>query len=483
VNSGDASRLLQGAVDEYSAVLEANGFHAIARESSGDPWEWESEVSGERVRLRVDDRFPFAVPRVYLPDRDGRSWHRESDGALCLWLESDRPSRPWLDPARLRAKIEEWIAADAAGWTGEPPALDVEAYLDLDASLRVLQIPEWDGVADRWMLLTPDPILGRRLDIARVVEASASIPKKRDVIIGRALDIGDLAAPLRDWSDLSRLLPDDVRNDLVLWSRVRGEVVLAVRYRLAAKQGTFAAILRSVEGVPELKGLILADSSSAERAIRGGAERDLLALKGAAIIGVGAVGSFLADGLARAGVGRVCVIDIDTLLPGNLVRHLCGPALVGWPKSSAVKVQIDRQKYPGDPKVEARITGVSDFPTAVALLEEFDLVIDATADGLVAHLMGEAALAANRSYLAVAVEGHGQYARIDHCPTPPGSEPLPTDGVEPVELLEAINCGDPLSPTPPHAAIATAAVATGAALDLLSGADIGAGRRVELRSR
>ena len=53
-----------------------------------------------------------------------------------------------------------------------------------------------------------------------------------------------------------------------------------------------------------------------------------------AIIGVGAIGSHVSEQLARAGIGRLRLIDYDRLWPVNLVRHAAPPGTpAGTPKA------------------------------------------------------------------------------------------------------------------------------------------------------
>ena len=42
-----------------------------------------------------------------------------------------------------------------------------------------------------------------------------------------------------------------------------------------------------------------------------------------ALFGVGGVGSYAAEALARAGVGRIMLIDNDTVSVSNINRQLC----------------------------------------------------------------------------------------------------------------------------------------------------------------
>ena len=69
-------------------------------------------------------------------------------------------------------------------------------------------------------------------------------------------------------------------------------------------------------------------------------ESDIMLKKGAIIIGCGSVGSLVALELARAGVGRFFLIDMDILGYHNICRHQCGVQDVGKYKTSAVKERI-----------------------------------------------------------------------------------------------------------------------------------------------
>lgn len=69
-------------------------------------------------------------------------------------------------------------------------------------------------------------------------------------------------------------------------------------------------------------------------------ESDIMLKKGAVIIGCGSVGSLVALELARAGVGRFFLIDMDILSYHNICRHQCGILDVGKFKTSALRERI-----------------------------------------------------------------------------------------------------------------------------------------------
>ena len=69
-------------------------------------------------------------------------------------------------------------------------------------------------------------------------------------------------------------------------------------------------------------------------------ESDIMLKKGALIIGCGSVGSLVALELARAGVGRFFLVDMDIMGYHNICRHQCGLQDVGKWKTTAVKERI-----------------------------------------------------------------------------------------------------------------------------------------------
>lgn len=91
-------------------------------------------------------------------------------------------------------------------------------------------------------------------------------------------------------------------------------------------------------------------------------ESDIMLKKGVVIIGCGSVGSLVALELARAGVGRFFLIDMDILSYHNICRHQCGIPDVGKYKTIALRERI-LQINPG---AEIRVSHrrIQDVPLA-----------------------------------------------------------------------------------------------------------------------
>jgi tRNA A37 threonylcarbamoyladenosine dehydratase len=95
-----------------------------------------------------------------------------------------------------------------------------------------------------------------------------------------------------------------------------------------------------------------------------------------AVVGVGGVGSWIVEGLARSGVGRLTLIDLDDVCVTNVNRQL--PALDGQVGRPKVTVLAERVRLI-NPTCE--VTAVTEYFTpatsARLLAGPFDFVVDA----------------------------------------------------------------------------------------------------------
>jgi tRNA A37 threonylcarbamoyladenosine dehydratase len=94
------------------------------------------------------------------------------------------------------------------------------------------------------------------------------------------------------------------------------------------------------------------------------------------VVGVGGVGSWTVEGLARSGVGALTLVDLDEVCVTNVNRQL--PALEGTVGRTKVSVLAERVRLinPG-----CRVEAVEEFFTASSaerlLATKFDFVVDA----------------------------------------------------------------------------------------------------------
>lgn len=96
----------------------------------------------------------------------------------------------------------------------------------------------------------------------------------------------------------------------------------------------------------------------------------------AMIVGLGAVGSYAVEGLARAGVGKIRVVDFDRIAPSNINRQLYAlESTIGRPKCEIARERIL------DINPICRVDAIQGFVDSESveeyLAERPDIVIDA----------------------------------------------------------------------------------------------------------
>jgi hypothetical protein len=120
----------------------------------------------------------------------------------------------------------------------------------------------------------------------------------------------------------------------------------------------------------------------------------------AVLVGAGAIGSHLADCLAREGRFLWTVIDDDRLLPHNLARHVAGNNHVTRRKAQILADHINGT-FMGPPQAKAITANLfadgQDGASIEGALREADLIIDATASIVAARHVSDHAAAARRA--------------------------------------------------------------------------------------
>ena len=99
-----------------------------------------------------------------------------------------------------------------------------------------------------------------------------------------------------------------------------------------------------------------------------------------AVFGLGAVGSFAVEALARTGIGSFCLIDFDTIDPTNINRQIYAlNSTIGQKKAILAKKRI--KDINPDSVVEIHDSFVNAKNLETLLSSDIDVVIDAI-DGL-----------------------------------------------------------------------------------------------------
>ena len=121
----------------------------------------------------------------------------------------------------------------------------------------------------------------------------------------------------------------------------------------------------------------------------------------AVLVGAGAIGSHLADCLAREGRFLWTVIDDDRLLPHNLARHVAVNSQVTRRKAQILADHVNGT-FVGMPQAKAITANLfadgQDRALIEGALREADLIIDATASIVAARHISDHAAAARRTY-------------------------------------------------------------------------------------
>jgi molybdopterin/thiamine biosynthesis adenylyltransferase len=457
---------MEASTFEFVEELERRGFRSDGRVLTGAV---ETGANTVRIEVTLPDGFPFAPPQVSPPADFPRSWHRERNGAMCLYPADGRDNLPWLDVEDFLSLVVRWIVESASGWPGDFPDLDLERYFP-QAEARLVVYGDLDMLDNRFVQLRGQKHVLR-------VTGPGSIPKKKRAGTGRSFgyvtNIGEPDEPPASWDDLKAFIPED---DAKLIEKAVGDGrfdYLIVRY---SRGGVAAAVVLRI-WVDKSRSLALASVRSASEApatltLRAGATARSLSGARVAVVGVGAIGSFVCDLLARSGVGAITAYDPDIVKPGNLIRHLAEPDLVGLSKPEAVKRIIEARKYTATAVVPVA-AGARSPDDVMGLFGDNDLVIDASASGDATHLLASAASFGGYRLISVALQEGGGVVRVDIIPPLQGG-PIPQTKLGPSPAREDLQfeagCGDPVSQTPAFAVYEAASLAVRHAVGLLTGA-------------
>ncbi len=463
--------------DDYVAYTKLHFEEGLLRAgfaTLGEGWQGPipRDTASADVIITLPSMFPFKPPRVVPSELDAVpwSWHRELDGALCLVAEDDHDALWWTDATAFVTHVASWFENADRGWPNDRPDLDLDRYFEPSAEDSSLYLySDLDALTDCFVRFVPASnnvmvLAGRGTRPQKIVKRH-----RRDTY-GYVAQLGTVNVPPRSWNDIGALISPTVDLD----RRIREHAVdiVVLRYDRGDRNGTVVLeAWPTTAGGIAVRRLRSGADTEAARSARSGPDSSTLRGRRVAIVGIGAIGSFIADMLVRAGVTDLTLIDGDIVMPGNLVRHWVGPEAVGKNKAKAVEdllTQVHRRYL----NVEARDTNLADADQAFADIKSHDLVINATADFAVTSLLHRAAAALDTNMISAAIQDDGDTFRIDVLPPLDGCASLPSSarGAQGAgSVAYEAGCGSPVSPTPPHTVIEAAAAAVRHAVGLLVG--------------
>lgn len=464
--------------ETYSEELVTAGFSDNGVRLRGEV-EWTTatgQTSRTKVQVTFSAAFPFAPPTVNLVGDTGvdTTFHidRPDSGAdpalsgnLCLW-ERNHPVElaPWLTAVALIARVRGWLEQTDSGWL-EDEACDLERYLPRCHELVLFDSDDTsqrDRVPMRVQTTGAPATVRMTSDVARVAQALPKNPSKmhrKDVGACWIEDVGELDRPIQSWQGMLGAVADS--NRLVALAGLRAVRYIHLRYTRNGKPGVLVVRL-GAQAV--LEACESADESPSGRSLRAGPQAQGMAHASVGIVGCGAIGSFAADLLYRSGVREFALYDADTLLPGNVVRHVGTLDEVGFLKVDVVRSQLIRLGADKD-AVERHPENVNTLAVARRIVASHDLVLDATADARATSLFAVAAgdqeaSGGDCSVISACIQRQGQVVRVDRLTLDTEEEHLPPLKRDPGEvMLEDPGCGSPASVSSPASVLRASALA------------------------
>lgn len=410
------------------------------------------------VLIKLCSRYPFQPPRVVPTDSDAVawSWHRELDGTLCLVAEDDHEGLWWTEAPAFLEHVTAWFEQASAGWPHDRLDLDLDRYFKPSKDEQLYLYDDLTQYPSGFVRYRPAANNLMRMTSGTKPAKSSKHSKDR---FGYIANLGDVDVPPRSWDDVSARINPGVDLD----RRIRNhtiEVVTLVYSRGSHDGAITLEVWPTVTGGIAVRRLRSGADTDAAKAARSGLHAPELRDRRVAVVGVGALGSFIADMLARSGVRKLTLLDGDVVMPGNLVRHLVGPEAVGRSKVDAVKQHLVARGGIAGADITVIDHALTSGDEAVEILMNHDLVVNATADFATTALLHVIARTLPTRILSAAIQNGGTSYRIDVLPPLHGAEPLPSSSVavdQPKSELFESGCGSPISPTPPYVVIEAAA--------------------------
>lgn len=471
--------VLDAEVARWRADFGARRFRDDGHTLRGNiDWNGPAGPATALVEVEPVDSFPFAPPAVRVLDPGAvveQTFHLEvpvgghQHGALCLWDdEYTFDIAPWRDADAVITRVRSWLEDTAEGWSSDDTC-DLERYLPKDTRMVL-----YDGETLKDLRGTCVRVAGKGTSIVTVTTEQGlqrrrrgrRIPARKDRKLCWIGDLGQVDRPIRNWADLRDALGEHGRD---VERKIRLGIVqfLLLEYRRGGNSAVLALVVRPVPGTTGLNvaAAEAADISRTSRMLRGGPAS--LAERSVAIVGVGAVGSYVADLLFRSGIRKLTVIDFERMRPGNVVRHLTDDLTVGMYKVHAVRSRLVLRGLDAS-QINLVIGRISTSDQAHQIFRDHDVVVDATGSDRTTSLLTWMSTATDTPLVSVCLQRQGALARVDRYPLRSGETHLPAvhdtgSGL----MLREPGCGQPVSPTPPLAVVCAAELATRVVLDAL----------------
>jgi hypothetical protein len=412
--------------------IETNGFKRVgAREWQGPTPRSLLEgghTTAEKMTIIVRPAWPYLPPLLHVPGIG--AWHADQE-KLCIWQADDNSQR-WVTLQGLYERIDEWAEHAAYGFAEVENARNPEIYWQdrAEIALGLVNLDELlgrergDGQNGEFHFCDAISADGRPSP-ASVFDlrpgpftAVTSLPSGiTDVahVRGRWFYRSSVPHPPRTLQELNGFLTQNQRKRLEKDLRDRPVLMFGLFWHnQAGLVSTMLLATRDQTGQRSYRLLVLRPKGRDALLLRAGPDAHLLQQVRIAILGVGAIGSHVAEQLARAGVSNLRLIDYDLLWPANLIRHAAPPGTpAATPKTAALRDSLSQ--YPWvhieipDQTHEGCVWTLNGLRE---ILQSTDLTIDATGHTGLAELGSRVGFQVMRPYISVALFRGGTVARV-----------------------------------------------------------------------
>ena len=475
-----------GSLAEFTTALASAGFQLVA---DSVPHRWRGTIhpafgsltDAETMDIVIAPGWPFQPPAVFVQGLNTN--HSTLDGLVCMWQDGDF-SHDWTTVEGLFSRIQEWCEKAKCGW--EDDHLEQDAFLNfrtkyaLVATFDLAAIGvgegswgEFNGVVNR------DPL---RVDVGQRRRQSAT------QLRGMWFHVGPLTAPPpRELAEVSLCLPRPQRRGLqrALMERRRPEALVPsggvdlILFCWERHRRTDLLIMACKGQGDQLEAFAMRPGPNDEHSLvlRAGPDAPILHTRKAVLFGAGALGGHTATLLAESGVKFLDIVDLDVLLPGNVVRHVAGHDQVGASKVQAVSAVVK------DHAPWTEVNGFQESPRTPSQVRErvgdADIVIDTTGSEALTLSLALTTKDMEKPLVSGALYRGGSIGRVQRQALP-GDTPINQRGnlthypaIPPGDHSEELaapqlGCSAPVNNAPPTAVAACASLITQAAIDILT---------------
>jgi molybdopterin/thiamine biosynthesis adenylyltransferase len=464
------SNALKEHLEGFRTWLRDTGFEPD--HSAGETWngsifvEWIDLDTGHtrsaehKLSILLPPGFPYRAPIVVSKDEPplAPSWHLSPEPvlSLCLW-DSQTGWRPHFTAQRLLRRIEDWFCHyHTDSWPAESEVPDLHRYLERVGFVVIGD--EWTPPRDEqtgrftfWRYQRFQEMLPCLASCYEDGNLQLQIQETEKRLVDNLLLIKDDIKRLSGvWFRLSRpFVPPDTLIDLLshidtdlgmekgwaargclhvfghklsddgfpialgyadnqgqerwlfLWAQLSATYGKGRRRFSWSRSESMSQVkLKSFQTAPARKEDLLRRSAYLSKGL--GSCR-------VAIFGVGALGGSVAALLAKSGLGEIRLVDHDTLMPGNVIRHVCGLKWVGFKKTIAVEKSIHAHNPDCHVLWDESTWEVDKLRSYI---EGCDVAIDATANSNFSLYLNELCIDCNQPVIFAAAYRRAAVGRV-----------------------------------------------------------------------